>query len=134
MPARLVALGGELNIAVDRSLVLVGRHPDCDVRLASTRVSRWHCCLTEVGGEVLVRDLGSTNGVLINGRRRTSGRPRTGDELSIAHLRYRLEVDPAARTIPTGPPTGSSPGGRSPAGPLAAATGGREPLPSAVST
>jgi pSer/pThr/pTyr-binding forkhead associated (FHA) protein len=84
-------LTGEADIAVDRSLVLVGRHPHCDARLASIRVSRRHCCLTEVDGEVLVRDLGSTNGVFINGRRRESCRLRPGDVLSIAHVHYRLE-------------------------------------------
>src|SRR5262245_23168675 len=97
MPARLVALTGEADIAVDRSLVLVGRHPHCDARLALSRVSRRHCCLTEVDGDVLVRDLGSTNGVFINGRRRESGRLRVGDVLSIAHVRYRLEESLPAR-------------------------------------
>ena len=92
MPARLVALTGEADIAVDRLLMLVGRHPHCDARLASSRVSRRHCCLTEVDGEVEVRDLGSTNGVFINGQRRVSGRLQPGDVLSIAHVHYRLET------------------------------------------
>ena len=39
----------------------------------------------------VVRDLGSTNGIRINGQRVESGRVRPGDELSIAHIRYRLE-------------------------------------------
>jgi hypothetical protein len=42
-------------------------------------------------GEVTVRDLGSTNGIRINGQRVERGRLRAGDELSIAHIRYRLE-------------------------------------------
>jgi pSer/pThr/pTyr-binding forkhead associated (FHA) protein len=91
MPSRLVALTGEPDILVDRALVVVGRHPQCDVRIDSIRVSRRHCCMTEVDGEVLVRDLGSTNGIRINGMKLTSGRVRPGDELSIAHVRYRLE-------------------------------------------
>src|SRR3954454_12938095 len=66
MPARLLALTEGPDILVSRSLVLVGRHPHCDVRLPSIRVSRRHCCLTEDGGAVIVRDLGSTNGTLIN--------------------------------------------------------------------
>jgi pSer/pThr/pTyr-binding forkhead associated (FHA) protein len=47
--------------------------------------------MTEVNGEVLVRDLGSTNGIRINGRKLQSGWLRPGDELSIAHIRYRME-------------------------------------------
>jgi hypothetical protein len=98
MSARLRALAEGPDIVVGRSAVLVGRHPHCDVRLRSHRVSRWHCCLTEVDGCVLVRDLGSTNGTLINGRFVEAGRLRPGDELSIANLRYRLEWDRADRS------------------------------------
>jgi hypothetical protein len=41
--------------------------------------------------QVVVRDLGSTNGIRINGMRVETGSLRPGDELSIAHFRYRLE-------------------------------------------
>jgi pSer/pThr/pTyr-binding forkhead associated (FHA) protein len=83
------------DITLDRALIMVGRHPQCDARLDSLRVSRRHCILTEDGGEVVVRDLGSTNGIRINGQRVERGRLRPGDEISIAHIRYRLEGAPA---------------------------------------
>ena len=91
MPARLVALDDGPDINLDRAMVVVGRHPSCDTRLDSLRVSRHHCCMTQENGEVMVRDLGSTNGIRINGQRVEIGRIRPGDELSIAHIRYRLE-------------------------------------------
>jgi hypothetical protein len=91
MPARLVALDEGPDITLDRAMVVVGRHPACDTRLDSLRVSRHHCCMTQENGEVVVRDLGSTNGIRINGQRVEIGRLRAGDELSIAHIRYRLE-------------------------------------------
>ena len=91
MPARLVALDEGPDIALDRTIVVVGRHPSCDTRLDSLRGSRHHCCMTPEGGAVVVRDLGSTNGIRINGQRVEIGRLRPGDELSIAHIRYRLE-------------------------------------------
>jgi hypothetical protein len=94
MAARLVALDGGPDIPVDRAPVVVGRHPQCDARLDSIRVSRRHCVMTEVEGAVEVRDLGSTNGIRINGQRVESGRLRPGDELSIAHIRFRLESGP----------------------------------------
>jgi pSer/pThr/pTyr-binding forkhead associated (FHA) protein len=91
MPAaRLVALDEGPDITVDHALVVVGRHPVCDTRLDSLRVSRQHCCMSQDNGEVMVRDLGSTNGIRINGERVERGRLRPGDELSIAHIRYRL--------------------------------------------
>jgi predicted component of type VI protein secretion system len=91
MPARLVALDEGPDITLDRAMVVVGRHPNCDTRLDSLRVSRHHCCMMQESGEVVVRDLGSTNGIRINGQRVEMGRLRPGDELSIAHIRYRLE-------------------------------------------
>jgi predicted component of type VI protein secretion system len=115
MPHLLVPLDGGPDIPLGREPIVVGRHPLCDVRLPSIRVSRRHCCLTEVDGEVAVRDLGSSNGTRINGRGVESGRLRPGDELTIAHLRYRLEHGPA--------------NGPGPADPLALMEGGDGSLP-----
>lgn len=91
MSARLVALDEGPDIVLDRAMVVVGRHPACDARLDSLRVSRHHCCMMQESGEVVVRDLGSTNGIRINGQRVEMGRLKPGDELSIAHIRYRLD-------------------------------------------
>ncbi len=91
MTARLVALDEGADIVLDRAMVVVGRHPACDARLDSLRVSRHHCCMMQENGEVVVRDLGSTNGIRINGQRVEMGRLKPGDELSIAHIRYRLD-------------------------------------------
>ena len=90
MPPRLVSLHGDADIELDRAVVVVGRHRWCDVRIASPRVSRRHCRLAVDRDGVLVRDLGSTNGTRINGRRVEEGVLRPGDELSIAHCRYHL--------------------------------------------
>jgi predicted component of type VI protein secretion system len=110
MPARLVALDEGPDILLDRSKVLVGRHPSCDARLESLRASRRHCYLTEENGEIFVRDLGSTNGIRINGERVEIGRLRVGDELAIAHLRYRVESGPDREKVESGlgpqPPAG----------------------------
>ena len=91
MTARLVALDEGPDIVLNRAMVVVGRHPACDARLDSLRVSRHHCCMMQESGEVVVRDLGSTNGIRINGQRVEMGRLKPGDELSIAHIRYRLD-------------------------------------------
>ena len=94
MPTLRAVLDGP-DITLDRAMVMVGRHPQCDARLDSLWVSRRHSIFTEDGGEVVVRDLGSTNGIRINGQRVERGRLRPGDEISIAHIRYRLEGAPA---------------------------------------
>ena len=90
----LRSVSGWPDIPVDHPTVMVGRHAQCDARLDSRRVSQRHCLLTEDGGEVVVRDLCSTNGTWINGRRVERGRLKPSDELSIAHIRYRLDGAP----------------------------------------
>src|SRR5260370_35704672 len=47
----------------------VGRGPECHVRPNSELISRQHCMLLIRGQAVRVRDLGSTNGTLVNGKR-----------------------------------------------------------------
>ncbi|HEV3168049.1 MAG TPA: FHA domain-containing protein [Isosphaeraceae bacterium] len=111
MTLRLVTLAGRPEIHVGRVLVAVGRHPHCDAQIVSPRVSRWHCCLAEVDGELWVRDLGSTNGIWINGLRVTFGTVKPGDVLAIAHIRYRLEdavEDRAGGADPAGRPGAGS--------------------------
>jgi pSer/pThr/pTyr-binding forkhead associated (FHA) protein len=48
---------------------VVGRGPECHVRPNSELISRQHCMLLVSGRVVRVRDLGSTNGTLVNGKR-----------------------------------------------------------------
>lgn len=104
MPARLVALDEGPDIPMDRPMIVVGRHPQCDARLDSIRISRRHCCMThQDNGDLIVRDLGSTNGIRINGQRVETGRLRPGDELSIAHIRFRLDSGVSQDATQLGP-------------------------------
>ena len=92
-----------LPIAVQQPILLVGRHPEADIRLSAAPVSRRHCCLAVVNDRVLVRDLGSRHGIFVNGARVEESPLNPGDELAIAHLIYRLEV---IRPVTTAPPPG----------------------------
>jgi pSer/pThr/pTyr-binding forkhead associated (FHA) protein len=111
MSARFVAIDEGPDINLDRAMVVVGRHPNCDTRLNSLQVSRHHCCMTRENDQVVVRDLCSTNGIRINGMRVETGRLRPGDELSIAHIRYRLkgEGDSEQASDPAIPEQNSAP-------------------------
>jgi pSer/pThr/pTyr-binding forkhead associated (FHA) protein len=112
MPGHLRSLGNHADLPIDRPLIVVGRHPLCDARLDSQRISRRHCCLAADGDCLLVRDLGSTNGTRINGQPIDIGLLHPGDELAIAHYRFRLE--------PGAPPPGRlGSGPAEPAGPEA---------------
>ncbi|MBU0515364.1 MAG: sigma 54-interacting transcriptional regulator [Proteobacteria bacterium] len=54
---------------MDRERITIGRHPDNDVSLPDPHVSGRHVEVFFVGGEYRVKDLGSTNGTLLDGRR-----------------------------------------------------------------
>jgi hypothetical protein len=93
---QLASLDGHADIPVDpASLILVGSDSACDVRIASMRVSWLHCCLGSCDDGVMICDPGSPNGTRINDRRVKTGCLNVGDELAIAHLRYRLQFEQA---------------------------------------
>ncbi len=97
MPAFLIPLdAGGTVIPLEKSIVLVGRQADCDVVLTHSRkVSRKHCCFAQVNDRWIIRDLGSTNGVSINGARiRKEHRLRLGDEILIGDIGFKLHNKP----------------------------------------
>lgn len=77
-------------IPIDRAVILVGRSADCDaVVTGSQKISRRHCCLVQVDEEYYVRDLGSMNGVWLNGNKvKRVARLTAGDNLSIGDVEF----------------------------------------------
>jgi pSer/pThr/pTyr-binding forkhead associated (FHA) protein len=69
----------------------VGRSDESEIVLADPSVSRAHAVLEISFGEPLVRDLGSTNGTFVNGRRVSLERLHDGDELLFGNTRMRFE-------------------------------------------
>ncbi|MCE9530813.1 MAG: FHA domain-containing protein [Planctomycetes bacterium] len=93
MPAQLLALTDGPSILLDKPILLLGRHPECDIQLNSRKVSRRHCCIAQVRDYLVVRDLGSTNGIRINGDRVLEGKLVAGDELTVGNFKYQLSLD-----------------------------------------
>lgn len=72
---------------------VLGRHADADLVLDSDTVSSRHARLRWDDGRCFIEDLGSTNGTMINGHAvRGVGRIRSGDELRLGDVAYRLEL------------------------------------------
>lgn len=113
MPAQLMALTDGPSILLDKPILLMGRHPECDIQLNSRKVSRRHCCIAQVHDYLVVRDLGSTNGIRINGNRVLEGKLNAGDELTIGNFKYQICWDmpgePAAKPKPSKPAPGPLP-------------------------
>ena len=99
MPAHLLSLTDGPSILLDKPILLFGRHQECDVQLNSKKISRRHCCIALTGEELVVRDLGSVNGVKINGVRVVEGRLLPGDELTIGNFRYQVCGDVIGRSL-----------------------------------
>ena len=99
MPAHLLSLADGPSILIDKPILLFGRHEECDVQLNSKKVSRRHCVMAQIGSDYLViRDLGSTNGVRINGQRVAEGKLRPGDEVQIGNFKYQVCGDMLGRS------------------------------------
>src|SRR5262249_27241141 len=93
MPAQLQAISGGSSILLDKPILLFGRDPECDIQLESPKIFRRHCFLAPVAESLIVRDLGSTNGIRINGVRVLEGYLKGGDELTIGNQRYQVRWD-----------------------------------------
>jgi len=110
MQVQLVPIhpGTATAVPVQRPVILIGRHPECDVRIESPQISLRHCCLAMAYDRLVIRDLGSRNGVRVNGRLIDEARLLPGDEVAIAQFIYRLEsmeprIDKPVRSAPPPP-------------------------------
>ncbi|MGH7657849.1 MAG: trypsin-like peptidase domain-containing protein, partial [Gemmatimonadales bacterium] len=117
MKLQCTFLSGEKRDSVvvfDQPFVQFGRHPQCDLRFDAERdleVSSRHASVTLQGGVYFLRDLGSTNGTWVNGRR------LTGDHV-VAHediVRFGPEGPEIALEVLRDPrPPGAGPSGGEP--------------------
>lgn len=90
---RLVSADGAV-FAIPPGASVVGRETGLPISLPSAdTVSRRHAELDLSGGQVTLRDLGSTNGTFVNGQRLTEARLlKPGDEIQFGAVRFRFEA------------------------------------------
>ena len=90
----LVPVGGGDPIPLRRGVLTVGRRDSCDISLKFPNVSGLHCELAyKDAGFWQVRDLGSTNGIKVNGERVLNRPLRPGDEIAIAKRKYKIQYN-----------------------------------------
>jgi hypothetical protein len=68
---------------IDQGSIVIGRSKDCDIRLADPNVSRRHAELRREGQAYWILDLGSTNGLTVNGRRQQRAQLKNDDHITI---------------------------------------------------
>lgn len=72
--------------------VTIGRMADCAVVLTDESVSRRHAEVRRQGSNIVVVDLGSTNGTKVNGGGIRERRLRDGDEITVGTTTLRFEA------------------------------------------
>jgi len=82
--SELVTLSwNETRHEVKQRRVVIGRSHDCDIQLADANVSRRHAELRQEGAAYWIVDLGSTNGMEVNGKRVKRAKLRSGDTITL---------------------------------------------------
>ena len=91
--------------------LLIGRSEECALRLADTAVSRCHPLLEQTATTLLIRDLGSRNGTLLNGHpvgREHDQEVREASPVQINPYHLRIFFDPAHVERDLAPPDDST--------------------------
>jgi pSer/pThr/pTyr-binding forkhead associated (FHA) protein len=90
------------TLKLSEGVTSVGRQDDCWIRIKSSQVSRRHCEIFESGGKLTIRDLGSSNGTYVNGKRVLGQQAlAAGDELTMGAVTLRVaKLGQAAAAVP----------------------------------
>lgn len=81
------------DFPVRKDRVVVGRKNTCDLRIPLSSVSREHCEIRLEDDKVHLRDLGSSNGTLLNNVRVQETVLSPGDEITIGPVIFTVVID-----------------------------------------
>jgi pSer/pThr/pTyr-binding forkhead associated (FHA) protein len=96
----LVVLNGRLqgsDYPIDRASMLVGRGPGVDLAFDDETLSRQHASIEFANGGLRLRDLGSLNGVSLNGGAVKVGELKHGDRFQLGDLAFQLILEKRSR-------------------------------------
>ncbi|WP_417849617.1 FHA domain-containing protein [Thalassoglobus sp.] len=100
MLGELIPVGGGDSIPLLEPRLMIGRRSSCEIVLAYPNVSSQHCELTYVDGYWQIRDMGSRNGIKVNGERHDQKWLHPGDEISIAKHHFEISYEPVGTAPP----------------------------------
>jgi hypothetical protein len=87
----LVIVHDNQRTPIEGAVVQIGRAPGCDVVLDDRNVSRRHAEIRRRGPVVVLIDLDSTNGTIVNGRRVREHPLADGDRITLGNSRLTFE-------------------------------------------
>jgi len=122
--------GSEVPVPLGEGLIRVGRDPENELRIDDESISSFHAEIVLADGFHVLRDLGSTNGVRINGERVHEARLSDGDLVRFGAMRAHYHGQaPAGSSAKAAGPAGA------PAGtPAAAKADAPAPMPAPASS
>lgn len=82
-PEAVALLAGDRRFDIAKGRMVIGRSQGADIRLDDPNVSRKHAELRQEGTAYWIHDLGSTNGVEVNGTRVERAKLEPGDEITL---------------------------------------------------
>jgi hypothetical protein len=92
-PARALVVVAGRRLAVPSRGATIGRSRDCDIVLDDTGISRRHAEISPGAQGWTIADLGSTNGVRLNGRALRAAQPlHTGDRVELGSTEIVFEL------------------------------------------
>jgi chromosome segregation ATPase len=93
--AELIRVDGERTVThVLSRRTRIGRASGCELQIDSSSVSRHHALVVVGPREVIIEDLNSTNGVLVNGRKVSRQVLNDGDAVTIGDVQFRYVARP----------------------------------------
>ncbi len=79
------------EFSFERVQITIGRTIDNDVVLPDPGISRQHFSIRDKGGAFIIKDLGSSNGTLLNGKKIEEEVIKTGDVITAGGARIRFD-------------------------------------------
>lgn len=89
-----VATGKQVRLFNARTVL--GRAPECDIVLKSSDISKQHCVILLSADEILIQDLGSANGIQVNGETISCRALKNGDRVMVGRYEFEVRI-PGAR-------------------------------------
>ncbi|MHC4995364.1 MAG: FHA domain-containing protein, partial [Planctomycetota bacterium] len=113
MGATLVMFGADgkrRDFPLKDQIVIIGRNDNCGLRIPLSSVSRQHCQVEQRDDdEYWIRDLGSSNGTLLNDERVVEEELEPGDQLTVGPVKFTVVIDGVPDEIqPDTPPAAAS--------------------------
>ena len=101
--------GERRSFSLPRTVTVIGRREDCDLRIPLGDVSRKHCRFIADNDTLKIEDLGSSNGTFHNGVRIQEAIVGPGDSVQVGPVMFVVQIDGVPADEEIQPPAAAAP-------------------------